>query len=196
MAMPALLTNASRRPNRSFTAATARETAAGSATSQAMAMVVSGLASVAKVRARLSPSMSRSATRQSSARKRFAAASPMPRAAPVTNATFAMLPPEPFGYGSMPVARKASGAFAARFVYTRGMHRIVALAAFVALSAAAHAQDIRWREVCTAEKSIERRTSCLQSNVEFLQQALTKQARETKARLDAAVCVVVSCLVV
>ncbi len=33
---------------------------------------------------------------------------------------------------------------------------------------------------------MERRTSCLQSNVEFLQQALAKQARETKARLDAA----------
>ena len=33
---------------------------------------------------------------------------------------------------------------------------------------------------------MERRTSCLQSNVEYLQQTLTKQARETKARLDAA----------
>jgi hypothetical protein len=97
-----------------------------------------------------------------------------------------MLPPEPFGYGSMPVARKASGAFATRFVYTRGMQRIIALAAFVTLSAAAHAQDIRGLEVCTAEKTMERRTGCLQSNVEFLQQALTKQARETKARLDAA----------
>ena len=35
-----------------------------------------------------SPSMSSSATRKPSARKRFAVASPMPRAAPVTNATF------------------------------------------------------------------------------------------------------------
>jgi hypothetical protein len=50
---------------------------------------------------------------------------------------------------------------------------------------AAGAQDIRGLEVCTAEKSMERRTSCLQSNVQFLQQALTKQARDTKARLDA-----------
>ena len=86
----------------------------------------------------------------------------------------------------MPVARKASGAFAARFVYTRGMQRIIALAAFVALSAAAHAQDIRGLEVCTAEKTMERRTSCLQSNVQFLQQALAKQVREVKARLDVA----------
>lgn len=53
-------------------------------------------------------------------------------------------------------------------------------------AAAASAQDIRGLEICTAEKSMERRTSCLQSNVEFLQQALTRQAHETKARLDAA----------
>jgi F420-dependent methylenetetrahydromethanopterin dehydrogenase len=58
-----------------------------------------------------------------------------------------------------------------------------ALAAF-ALTAPAAAQDIRGLEVCTAEKAMERRTGCLQSNVEFLQQALAKQARETKARLD------------
>ena|SRR4051794_10898542 len=36
----------------------------------------------------ISPSMSRSATRQPLARKRFAVARPMPRAAPVTSATF------------------------------------------------------------------------------------------------------------
>ena len=67
------------------------------------------------------------------------------------------------------------------------MKRIVALTAFLALSAGAvQAQDIRGLEVCTAEKAMERRTGCLQSNVEFLQQTLTKQARETKARLDAA----------
>jgi len=66
------------------------------------------------------------------------------------------------------------------------MQRIVAAALVIALSAAASAQDIRGLEVCTAEKSMERRTSCLQSNVEFLQQALAKLARETKARLDAA----------
>ena len=49
----------------------------------------------------------------------------------------------------------------------------------VVLAAPALAQDIRGLEVCTAEKAMERRTSCLQSNVEFLQQALAKQARET-----------------
>ena len=48
------------------------------------------------------------------------------------------------------------------------------------------AQDIRGLEVCTAEKAMERRTGCLQSNVEFLQRALAKQARETQAKIDAA----------
>ena len=86
----------------------------------------------------------------------------------------------------MPAPRKASGAFAARFVYTCPMQRIIAAAVIVVTTAAAQAQDIRGLEVCTAEKAMERRTSCLQSNVEFLQQALTKQARETKGRLDAA----------
>jgi septal ring factor EnvC (AmiA/AmiB activator) len=62
---------------------------------------------------------------------------------------------------------------------------ILALAIFAA-AAPAMAQDIRGLEVCTAEKAMERRTSCLQSNVEFLQQALAKHARETKAKLDAA----------
>jgi len=53
-------------------------------------------------------------------------------------------------------------------------------------AAAASAQDIRGLEICTAEKSLERRTSCLQSNVEFLQQALAKQARDTQAKLNTA----------
>jgi septal ring factor EnvC (AmiA/AmiB activator) len=48
------------------------------------------------------------------------------------------------------------------------------------------AQDVRGLEVCTAEKAMERRTSCLQSNVEFLQQALARQKREAQAGLDAA----------
>ena len=50
----------------------------------------------------------------------------------------------------------------------------------------ASAQDIRGLEVCTAEKAMERRTGCLQSNVEFLQQALEKQRRDLQGKLDAA----------
>lgn len=53
------------------------------------------------------------------------------------------------------------------------------------LSPPAVAQDIRGLEVCTAEKQIERRTGCLQSNVEFLQQMLTKLARETQDKITA-----------
>ncbi len=67
------------------------------------------------------------------------------------------------------------------------MRRILALLfAVLALAAPVAAQDIRGLEFCTAEKAMERRTSCLQSNVEFLQQALAKQTRETQGKLDAA----------
>ena len=55
-----------------------------------------------------------------------------------------------------------------------------------AVAAPAVAQDIRGLEKCTAEKAMERRTSCLQSNIEYLQQALARQARETQAKIDAA----------
>lgn len=41
-------------------------------------------------------------------------------------------------------------------------------------------------EVCTAETKMERRTGCMQANVEFLQQALNKLARETQDKIAAA----------
>ena len=66
------------------------------------------------------------------------------------------------------------------------MSGILAPLTVLALIAPALAQDVRGLEVCTAEKSLERRTSCLQSNVEFLQQALARQMRETQAKFDAA----------
>jgi hypothetical protein len=59
-------------------------------------------------------------------------------------------------------------------------------ALLAALLSPAAAQDIRGLEVCTAEKQMERRTGCLQANVEFLQQALTRLARETQDKLAAA----------
>lgn len=49
----------------------------------------------------------------------------------------------------------------------------------------AAAQDIRGLERCTAEKAMERRTGCLQGNIEFLQQALVRQRREADAKVDA-----------
>ena len=48
------------------------------------------------------------------------------------------------------------------------------------------AQDVPGIEICTVEKTMERRTSCLQSNVNFLQSTLTKQASAAQQRLDAA----------
>jgi hypothetical protein len=51
---------------------------------------------------------------------------------------------------------------------------------------ALHAQDIPGIEICTVEKTMERRTSCLQSNVDFLQKTITKLASDHQQKLDAA----------
>jgi hypothetical protein len=48
------------------------------------------------------------------------------------------------------------------------------VAPLMLLSAAARAQDVPGIEICTVEKTMERRTSCLQSNVDFLQKTITK----------------------
>ena len=61
--------------------------------------------------------------------------------------------------------------------------RLLAALAGLAIAAPALAQDIRGLEICTAEKAMDRRTGCLQSNVEFLQQELAKQTRAVQARL-------------
>ena len=50
----------------------------------------------------------------------------------------------------------------------------VALALCALMPAAARAQDVPGIEICTVEKTMERRTSCLQSNVDFLQKTITK----------------------
>jgi hypothetical protein len=51
------------------------------------------------------------------------------------------------------------------------------------MSSHASAQDIPGLELCTAERQMERRTGCLQSNDEFLQKTLAKLARETHAKI-------------
>ena len=73
------------------------------------------------------------------------------------------------------------------------MHRsqalIAALLSMLAMAAsgpAANAQDVRGLEVCTAEKQMDRRTSCLQANTEFLQTAIERGARDARQKLDAA----------
>jgi prophage DNA circulation protein len=52
--------------------------------------------------------------------------------------------------------------------------------------AATHAQDVPGIEICTVEKTMERRTSCLQSNVDFLQKTITKLGADHAQKLDAA----------
>ncbi len=62
-----------------------------------------------------------------------------------------------------------------------------ALALAGAIGAApARAQDVPGIELCTRESRLDRRTGCLQSNVEFLQQVIAKNALDTQQKLNAA----------
>jgi predicted transcriptional regulator len=54
------------------------------------------------------------------------------------------------------------------------------------MNSAARAQDVPGIEICTVEKTMERRTSCLQSNIDFLQKTITKLGVDQQQRLDAA----------
>jgi peptidoglycan hydrolase CwlO-like protein len=54
------------------------------------------------------------------------------------------------------------------------------------LSTPARAQDVPGIEICTVEKTMERRTSCLQSNVDFLQKTIGKLTADHQQKLDAA----------
>jgi hypothetical protein len=53
-------------------------------------------------------------------------------------------------------------------------------------SVGAPAQDVPGIEICTVEKTMERRTSCLQSNVDFLQKTIAKLGIDHQQKLDAA----------
>src|SRR5437764_14760354 len=62
----------------------------------------------------------------------------------------------------------------------------VALALLIAsLPATVRAQDVPGIEICTVEKTMERRTSCLQSNVDFLQKTITKLTTDHQQQIDA-----------
>src|ERR1700730_7748212 len=60
------------------------------------------------------------------------------------------------------------------------------MALCILTSAIATAQDVPGIEICTVEKTMERRTSCLQSNLDFLQKTMTKLAADHQQKLDAA----------
>jgi TolA-binding protein len=65
----------------------------------------------------------------------------------------------------------------------------ITFAAFAMLTvswpATVHAQDVPGIEICTVEKTMERRTSCLQSNVDFLQKTITKLTTDHQQKIDA-----------
>ena len=64
--------------------------------------------------------------------------------------------------------------------------RVCVMALCMFGAGALHAQDVPGIEICTVEKTMERRTSCLQSNVDFLQKTVTKLTADYQQKLDAA----------
>jgi hypothetical protein len=72
-------------------------------------------------------------------------------------------------------------------IITRPLFAATVWPAFYALlSGTAAAQDVAGIEICTVEKTMERRTSCLQSNVDFLIKTVTKLGADHRQKLDAA----------
>lgn len=63
---------------------------------------------------------------------------------------------------------------------------LVVLALLAQAPVSAFAQDVPGIEICTVEKTMERRTSCLQSNVDFLQKTVTKLTIDHQQKIDAA----------
>jgi hypothetical protein len=68
----------------------------------------------------------------------------------------------------------------------RPVFGISVLASCILGTAVARAQDVPGIEICTVEKTMERRTSCLQSNVEFLQKTMVRLDAQHQQKLDAA----------
>jgi hypothetical protein len=69
--------------------------------------------------------------------------------------------------------------------------RMILVASFLTMSCvltstSAGGQDVPGIEICTVEKTMERRTSCLQSNVDFLMKTITKLGADHQQKLDAA----------
>jgi TolA-binding protein len=85
------------------------------------------------------------------------------------------------------VVRSAMNALDRGFLMIAPMARIsfAAFALTVAWNATVHAQDVPGIEICTVEKTMERRTSCLQSNVDFLQKTITKLTTDHQQKIDA-----------
>jgi septal ring factor EnvC (AmiA/AmiB activator) len=56
----------------------------------------------------------------------------------------------------------------------------------ISVAPPAAAQDIPGIELCTREQRMDRRTGCLQSNIEYLQQLIAKNSLDAQQRLAAA----------
>ena len=63
---------------------------------------------------------------------------------------------------------------------------VAALGLAIAIPAELCAQDVPGIEICTVEKAMDRRTSCLQSNVDFLQKTISRLMADHQQKLDAA----------
>jgi chromosome segregation ATPase len=63
---------------------------------------------------------------------------------------------------------------------------LVLAASTVTTTSPAAAQDVQGIELCTRESRLDRRTGCLQSNVEYLQQVIAKNALDAQQKLAAA----------
>lgn len=62
----------------------------------------------------------------------------------------------------------------------------IALSALFLAAVGARAQDVRGLEVCTAEKQMDRRTGCLQANIDYLMNLIDRNARDARQKLEAA----------
>ena len=71
------------------------------------------------------------------------------------------------------------------FAGMSGVRIVLSIVFAAAVISPSHAQDVRGLEVCTAEKQMERRTSCLQANTSFLQDVIDRNARDARLKLDA-----------
>jgi hypothetical protein len=63
---------------------------------------------------------------------------------------------------------------------------LVLAASTLRATSPAAAQDVQGIELCTRESRLDRRTGCLQSNVEYLQQVIAKNALDAQQKLATA----------
>jgi hypothetical protein len=83
--------------------------------------------------------------------------------------------------GRIMLKQKMGISMAGRIVFAS----VIAVCSMLA-PGAAFAQDVPGIEICTVEKTMERRTSCLQSNVDFLMKTITKLSNDHQQKIDAA----------